>query len=610
MVSVPTRPVFVVVISFLVLVIAQWMLFGFNIPGQSDEWVHLARMEYVPFIPEPTIRPLLRLPWAVAYWLTPGSFLGLNLILAVALFVKGLALYSVLRRLLPEYPALAYAAGVLFIVYPADDAAFALYVVGFHVSIAAYLIATYCFLVYQQRPAGLPLAGIWLGLLVSLGIVETAYPLVIATPLLLPGMLSLPEWFRLRRKPTLSELWRAAKPLCVWYAIPLILLAYAEWLILSGSDPFGYQNARFAQDNSLPALLGGLIRAFHWQIWEAWTNALLLIGPVRLTSPHTWVTLGSVAITGGVLWLHKDNKQSTLSPRFYGRLLITGMIVLALGVVLFVLSAFRDSIERTTLFSSIGAVVVIITLMLALTRSPRPIRYGVGIVLLIMALNVLVASQFANRLVPLLMSVVAIGLFVPERWRYTLVIAGLVGISTAHALNRHEKHVARALRQEPILTSLAAAVPEVASNSILLLFDDPDTNEVASAFWERYDVVNNATKYIYNNPGLEAYLCVQDESSGQTSMGQCLLESDRFRVVFAFDSSASFERSYEQVIAVRYSSEGVWQVLKPGEFQLLSGSLPLAYTPEAHMDSTGARPIRLQSIYDHPSLDWRALFKG
>lgn len=588
------------ILSILALVIAQWILFGFNIPGQSDEWIHLARMESVPLTFAPDLRPLIRLPWAVAHWLTPGSFLGLNLLLAAALWIKGLALYSVLRRLLPKYPALAYAAGVLFVVYPADDATFALYVVGIHVSVACYLVAVYCLLVYWQKPGIWPAIGVWLMLFITLGIVEIAYPLVLITPFILGAQHVVPLRIRLSR--------RLGWMVVVWYGPPVLLAVWTLFNMLQGVNALGYQATNLTSDNSLPALLGSLLNAYRWQLWQAWPYALTLIGPVRLTSPHTWVTLACALITGAVIWWHTRNTQSGLSLRPALWLLVMAIAALTLGFMAFLPSAFRDSIERTTLFSSIGAVIIITLMMLALTRSPRPIRFGFAIVLLILALNLFVASDFTNRLIPLLMVVIAVGLALPERWRYALVIAGLVGLSTAHALNRHEKHIARGLRQEPILQSLAQVVPKAEPDTVFLLFDTPESKELYDAFWWRNDVVNNAIRYLYADPGLEAYVCLQDESLLNTWMGGCELQTDRFTITYPTRYQDSVSHIYEGVVALRYSPESGFAVLNPDE--LPADTTITGYDSSARIDTTAPPPPRLSTLYDHPLMDWQALFKG
>jgi hypothetical protein len=592
-------PTLAALLSILALVIAQWILFGFNIPGQSDEWIHLARMDYVPFTFAPDLRPLIRLPWAVAYWLTPGSFLGVNLVLAAALFAKGFALYLVLCRLIPEYPALANAAGMLTVVYPADDAAFALYVVGIHVSTACYLVAVYWLMIYRQKPGIWPAVGIWVMLLISLGIVEIAYPLVLLTP----GLLALEGQYHTASRPIhLSRrlIWIAV----VWYIAPICLLLRALYLALQGADILGYQTVSLAANNSISALFGGLLNAYRWQLWDAWPYTLTLIGPVRFASPHTWMTLGCAAMAGAVIWW-QTRAMRALSLRSALWLLAVGIAALALGFVAFLPSAFRESIERTTLFSSIGAVVMITLLVLALTRAFRPIRYGVALVLLILALDFFVLSSFTSRLIPLLMTVIAVGLFVPKRWRYTLVIAGLVGISTAHALNRHEKHIARGLRQERVLQSLTQIVPAAAPDTVFLLFDDPDSNELYNAFWWRNDVVNNAIRYLYADLGLEAYVCIQDKSLLNTWMGECELQPDHFSITYPSNYLDTVDLTYDRVVILRYSPETGFHMLDADELQ--TGT---SYDPFARIDTTASPPPRLRAIYDHPPIDWQAIFKG
>src|SRR5713226_2130408 len=97
------------------LILTLWLPFGWKVTGLYEEWflVSLAdagnplRILYDPPYNE-SYRPLLLAPHVFAYLLTPNSFLGLNIIMSLCLWGKSAAMYSLVRRLVPDNPALAF----------------------------------------------------------------------------------------------------------------------------------------------------------------------------------------------------------------------------------------------------------------------------------------------------------------------------------------------------------------------------------------------------------------------------------------------------------------------------------------------------------------------
>src|SRR5262249_30117224 len=121
-------PAFVVPAMLAALVLALWLPFGLGATGLLEEWSLFAWVDRgepvfaLRTIPGHESRPLVVLGWALGYWLTPDSFVGLNLVHAALLLTKALLLYAVLARLAPGHRAVALVAAVLFVVYPADTA--------------------------------------------------------------------------------------------------------------------------------------------------------------------------------------------------------------------------------------------------------------------------------------------------------------------------------------------------------------------------------------------------------------------------------------------------------------------------------------------------------
>lgn len=589
------RPHLSVLIGLLALILAQWIVFGFNWPDAIESWIRIGSIEQRPFLLLTDARPLTDLPWALAHALTPDSFLGVNIVLALSLLIKALALYALILELTPDHKALAYAVAALSIVYPADDATFNLTVMGINFAIAFLVVALWLLVAYWNRGGLWRLVTIWCALTLSLGIYEVGYPIVMCAPLLL-----------LVQEKRFSR--RMIRVLAAWYAVPLILLVRAFILVQldqSGSGTLGYVATQRALDLAPLMMIQSLFKTYVWQLGTSWSNAVTLIGPLRLQSAHSIVVLSTVLVTILVV-----RRVSGLDQLRHNRrvLLVAGFVTIGLGFLAYLPSDLRDSIERTMIYGSVGAVMCVAGVINLLTHTSRWLRLGLAGLMLLLAVLILVESHGANRLAPLLMMTMALGWVLPERWRYALVIAGLVGLGTAFALNRHEKHIARALRQEPILTALTLAVPKAAPETVFLLFDAPESRELYDAFWWRNDVLNSAVRYLYAAPRLEAYVCLQDKSLLNTWMGSCELQPDGFTIAYPTQYQETVSRAYDRVVALRYSPESSFAVLRLDE--LPTDALITGYDPSSRIDSTAPPPPRLTTIFDHPPLDWQAMFKG
>src|SRR3984893_18313176 len=99
------------------LVFTLWLPFGWKVTGLYEEWFYMSytdedkgkplRMLYDPY-PGEEYRRLTLAPYAFGYLLTPNSLVGLNIILALCLLGKGTAMYALVRRLVPDNPALGF----------------------------------------------------------------------------------------------------------------------------------------------------------------------------------------------------------------------------------------------------------------------------------------------------------------------------------------------------------------------------------------------------------------------------------------------------------------------------------------------------------------------
>ncbi|MHB8753308.1 MAG: hypothetical protein ACYDBJ_29500 [Aggregatilineales bacterium] len=88
-------------------------------------------------------------------------------------------------------------------------------------AVLAYLAAVHLLIIYWRRPRWWLLIGMWIPLLLCLGTYETAYPLVVFTPLIL-------VWLQ---RGTSRRILRVA---ALWYLVPLIMAPLVVNALLTG----------------------------------------------------------------------------------------------------------------------------------------------------------------------------------------------------------------------------------------------------------------------------------------------------------------------------------------------------------------------------------------
>ncbi|MEZ4668801.1 MAG: hypothetical protein R3E39_12895 [Anaerolineae bacterium] len=571
-------------LGFAILVVGLWLPYGFNISAQSDEWVHMALLARVPFNLQNDIRPLLRLPWAIAHVLTPDSFLGLNLLLALTFYIKGLALYGIVRRLLPSFPALAYAAGILLIIYPGDFGTFNLITTGISVSLACWLVAAYFLLVYWQRPGILPLLVMWGFLFVAVGIVEIVYPLVLFTPLLLVFLEG-----RFNRRMLLAA--------ALWYAAPIFLVTFAALQSLAGSNVLDYQSTRFAADNSIPTLIVAAVQPYRWLFWDIWQQVISST-PVRLVDRRTVVAFVVVIVNSLVLVIHARPTNHKLMLRHWGVLVVGALGVMTLGFAVFLPSILRDLQERTLLFTQVGVAVTLALLAFAFIRFPRFGRYGIALLLVIAAVAIYVQRNGGNRFVPLLLLVMAAGFVTVERLRYALLVSGCVGLFMGSAFALHEVHIQRGRIQQPYLIALAQAAPRFTPDTTVLIYDEASDETLYSAFWRRNDVFGSAVQFIYDDPSLRAFLCWDKPDIDAPDLGTCQITNDGAGVVYDPRYQPTYIQPISKLVVLIYKSDGTMQVLESLPDNFTSGSAIEGYQPYSHIVTNSDPPPHLNSVFE------------
>jgi hypothetical protein len=541
----PTRlPLTLVAFACLAaLVLTLWLPFGWKVTGLYEEWFIMrdadagnpVRMLYVPPYASASYRPLTLAPFVLGYLLTPSSFLGLNIVAALIFFGKGAAMYSLVRRLVPDNPALAFVSAALLVVYPADDALLTLRTTNVHAGVFFLLIALNLFIVLSQRFRWTTLLAMLLAEAIALATYEGGLLLMLGTPVLL-------VWIRHGIDKRLLAL------TALWAAVPIYFCLH---LVLTLRDPASYPAELLGWSglgtDSLTILrswLSSVTRAYIRNFGTGWYRALR---GVDWHDPYLHLSAGlTVFLIVPALWLHTRRPADTKPVVDTGRYLVLaslGVGAVLAGFAMYLPTAWRNTSWRVFIYSSIGAALAV----------------GVACFLF--------ARLFGER-----QRVVFVGL-----------TSVLIAIATLHALAQHHDYFEYTQRQQQILADIITRAPHFEPGTTVLLVDRTPT--AAFKAWSMCTVVSicleAALRYIYGDHTLRATYCAPGYRPRNQSSEECRFEAHGVTVsythpltkketstAYAYASLVVFENSVQGLNVVNdirsYRSEPAADVYEPG----------------------------------------------
>ena len=264
----------------VVFVAALWLPFGLKTTGLMEEWLSYNsyerpaptdRDEPVDFLTlsgQHRLRPLQDTTTAFAHWLTPDSFVGLNLVNMVSIMFKGAAFYLMLTRLVPHQKLFILLAALLLVVFPADEGIFTFRAVHIHGAVAFYLLAVYFLLCSWDRPRLLTLLLMCVSLVVSIFIYEIGYPLIVFTPLIL-----------LLKRGQLDFRRRFLRLGFAWYIAPILTLLYTALTLASGPtyQTWVVQHSGINQESVAVEMVLAVWNAYLQHFVGGWLNSLTLL---------------------------------------------------------------------------------------------------------------------------------------------------------------------------------------------------------------------------------------------------------------------------------------------------------------------------------------------
>ncbi len=462
----------VIVLSILVLLL--WLPVGFYTTGLVEEWqFYDLAMQGVPLVPASSwnvahaLRPFVALTFQLGYWLTPDSFLGLNLVMLVTFIGKAMSLYALLRLLLPNSRSFALFASALFIIYPADSITMALRGISIHLALMTYLMAAVFFLMYWKKSHWYFMAGAWFMLILSLGIYEPSYIFSALTPLLL--LILEKRVIPTRRMIRVSLLWYLPQ------------IAYLGWYMFNLLTTSGsYQQAHFShlmQGNFSELanhILLSIQHLLNWNFLAGWQRAL---NALQYDSTTLLIALGIALLVGGTgFWLSRIRvpvQSNSNHTRDYLGAALIGFILMGIAYAPYgVLRLLSMNTERVFYYTAVGAAVCV------------------------MALLYLIAMRlFRSQLL------------------FIVVGSIVVGIAAAGALVQHQHFANWSREQQRLYAAIIEAFPEISDETILIVYQDQ--NPPSLSHFPDYPItlypdpiwLKSAIRYVYQNDTLQATFC-------------------------------------------------------------------------------------------------------
>ena len=550
----------VTLVALAALVLTLWLPFGWKVTGLYEEWYimrdadtgHPLRMLYDPPYVSAAYRPLTLAPFVLGYLLTPSSFLGLNIIESLLLFGKGLAMYALVRRLLPDTRGLAFVSAVFLVVYPSDSALLTLRTTNVHAGVFFLLVALNLLVAAWQRFRWVTVLAMLLAEAIALAIYEAGILLMLCGPSLL-------VW--LRRGIDKQLFWVAV----LWTAVPIYFVFH---LIQTLRDPASYPAGLVAGSGvgsdlseRLFSWLYSLTRAYVRHFGTAWYESLR---GLDWHDPHLHLSVAlTLFVVTPALWLHArrdDETKPVADANRYLALAALGLLAVPAGYLLYLPTGWRNTNWRVFLYSSIGA---------ALT----------------LAIVCFVVARVFGKW---------------QRVVFVSLTAVLIAIATHHALVQHQGYFDYSQRQQQILANIIREAPHFEPGTTVLLVDHTPTAVLRA--WSMCIAVSpcleGALRYIYGDHTLRAMYCAPGYRPRRDFSEECRFEADHASVSYIHPGSRKEIRTsspYSSLVAFSNSDQGLKVVNDISAYR--AEPRTNGYEPSRRIDASSSVPPRALTVF-------------
>lgn len=518
-------------LALAVTVFLLWLPTGWHASPLSDNWVmfNIYDMGSSPVMLE-NVRVFGLIPSWLQYVLTPNSWLGQNLVLALVLFAKGLAVYALVRELIPRQAPIAFASALLYTVYYADNGVFWPIAVNVHASTLWALLAAWLLVRQWRKPSpwGLILMAVFQVLALSY---EGVFAVVALTPLLLLF-------------PAGGVNRRVVKLALIWYIAPAVMAVRYGIIATQNSAEMVYQEGQAnaaLQGDVLRASLASLERIFKRLLGVVWYDQK----QVALEQPTYWIIAALIGLlAAGSIFVHLRAGFERLNWRLAAVIVGLGLLIIGVGFAPYLVSEFRDVNYRVFFTAMIGASLAWAALVYFLSFSDRRVK----IAILVLSFGTLLIFQ-SRLLIGLSISFGLALVLLNGRWVFTLVLAALITVNTYFTLVQHQLHANAPLGQHWMLSDIIEQAPQPADDTMIVIIEETPGAPGMMRFEWRRDILHHSLQYLYENRTLNASFCFSDPRQYNYFKETCAFEDDGYHYSF---TQASMIVPYERLLVFTY----------------------------------------------------------
>ena len=580
--------------AICLIVFALWAPFGLRRAAWGDAWSY-----YGPLLGGGTLAPLLNsrplnwLPWQVSYGLVPTSFLGLNLLIAWLILLKGVLVYAIVRILAPGAIGLALAAALLATVYPAEVGYFFDGFVNLHQGFDAYLLAVFLLLAYwKRRSLWLLIAGA-AALAFSVATYEAVLALAVVTPLLL-------LWLDRR----VSR--RLIRTTMIWWVPVGIYVLYIVALRFSNAGLNAREAGLLESGLNVPNLPLELLGATIWNLGqryvEGWRIAVTL-SPFNGSSPVFQTALIAGALVAAIFFLHAKVSRTAPSqpgrrwpPRRWVELFLLSILWTMLGYAVFSLASVRYDGWRLGFYTVLGSSLTVALVLYGATAHRR-IGWALAVGCAILAVALLI-SRAPLGLIGLTVAA-GVGFALPRPLNMAVVLGVLLTISVSRQLDLLRWLTSESLAVQQLLTEVAEATPGLRPGTPVVLVAEAEIRVDALPF-DTSSHFDMALDLMHDDPGYIGILCPVEVAEWGWNEESCAFAADGLMVRVG-DNEQTIP--YESLVLVAADTDGVVRLVDT--IPEAWGVPPeTGYQPWALLDADAPLPPRLATLFNpRPLID-------
>lgn len=348
----------------VLIVLILWYQFGFSMGGTIEEWDFLWLIKHHPLFwnsfpgnlmsEKFAARPLQAAPFWLAHAISSNSFLGFNLLLMAACFVR-VVTGAWIGFFLFKSRAYAVGTGLLFLIFPADTQQLAFRTINVSCA-AALMIAGIACVMHAITAIRSPDRKAFTTLSVILCVVATLVyePVFTLYPLLLLFI-----WAKYGFRGTVILLKNRRRFLVAWCLAPTSNAAYLYYAMVIYGSSYQTDAAHGSLLKAIVASAPYLVTSLAYRVFfDAWISSWWIV--TTQIAHYTFISVSFLLLAGPILAL-SWKECANPSGKLHLRIIVSGLFALMAGYIPYMVAPSHMEITQRTFISvAPGASVVLI----------------------------------------------------------------------------------------------------------------------------------------------------------------------------------------------------------------------------------------------------------